>query len=65
MESVIKQGQESLHTAENRSVSLYQEYEPLKVELNSLRLEVGLDTVSDDPELDKLQLSTLSQRKPR
>ena len=61
----MKQGQEAILSAESRSVSLYKEYEPLKTELNSLRLEVGLDALSDDPELELLQVSTLSQRNPR
>ena len=61
----MKQGQEAILSAESRSVSLYKEYEPLKTKLNSLRLEVGIDALSDDPELELLQVSTLSQRNPR
>lgn len=61
MESVIKQGQEAVSMAESRSLSLYKDYEPLKVELNSLRKEVGLEPVHDDAELDKLDVPALTQ----
>ena len=61
MEAVIKQGQQATSTCEQRAATLYDEYCPLKTELDQLRTDVGLESLDDNNKKEFQFLSSTSK----